>query len=105
MKKRDRERGTILFPVESAITAKGITTQMFRIMKTRACSFGQRVSSCPFASNIGTLGEIKTDESEPEGPFCRLHGRSVCKEWGQGGWGWPKYGPTPVRSKASDHDN
>lgn len=21
-----------------------------------------------------------------------------------GGWGWPKYGPAPVRSKASDHD-
>lgn len=34
---REGKEKEIRFPGESAITAKGITTQMFRIMKTGAC--------------------------------------------------------------------
>lgn len=57
-KKHGRE-GEIRFPVESAITAEGITAQMFRIIKTGACFSTRRVSGCPCASSM-LLGKIKT---------------------------------------------
>lgn len=104
-KKHGRE-GEIRFPVESAITAEGITAQMFRIIKTGACFSTRRVSGCPCASSV-LLRRDKDEDSEPKGPFCGLRGRSMWKEWGPspkaiGGKGWSKYGPTPVRSKARD---
>lgn len=42
----------------------------------RSLFFGQRVSSCPFTSSM-YLRKDKAGDSEPKGPFCRLHGRSV----------------------------
>lgn len=69
----------------------------------------KRVSGCPCASGV-LLRRDKDEDSEPEGPFCGLRGRSMGKEWGPspkaiGGKGWSKYGPTPVRSKARDDCN
>lgn len=69
-KKHGRE-GEIRFPVESAITAEGITAQMFRIIKTGACFSARRVSGCPCASSV-LLRRDKDEDSEPKGSVLRV---------------------------------
>lgn len=68
----------IQFPVESAITAQGITTQMFRIMKTGAC-----IKLSQFTSRMYLRGDIAGD-SEPKGSVLQA-AWSVCLSEKSGG--------------------
>lgn len=75
------ERGKeeeIQFPVESAVTAQGITTQMIRIMKTGACFLSRECQAVTVhIQNVAYLRRDIAGDSEPKGPFFRLRGRSV----------------------------